>query len=82
MDKTLDDLVERHHEAIAGRGEELTPLERAVAYYDSVEAFEEFAQLRVAIASAADILRGFAMRGQEGDLQAAAEWLKKYGGLK
>ena len=42
----------------------------------------ELATYRAAIASAESILRGFAMRGQEGDLQAAAEWLEKYGGLK
>ena len=42
----------------------------------------QLATYRAAIASAADILRGFALLGQDGDLKAAAEWLEKYGGLK
>ena len=35
-----------------------------------------------AVSEAEEILRGFALLGQDGDLQAAAEWLEKYGGLK
>ena len=42
----LDELIERYHEALAGRGEALTPLERAVAYYESPEAADDFTRLQ------------------------------------
>lgn len=42
----LDELTERRNEAIAGRGEVLTPLERAVVYYESPEAAAELARLQ------------------------------------
>ena len=76
-----------YEDLIHGRATPKDAIELAILLSDADEsdrrrAYDDNAQLRAAIASAADILRGFAMRGQEGDLQAAAEWLEKYGGLK
>ena len=42
----LDELIERRNEALAGRGETLTNLERAVAYYESEEAAAELEALQ------------------------------------
>jgi primase-polymerase (primpol)-like protein len=46
MSNALDELTERRNEALAGRGEALTSLERAVVHYDSCEAAEEYAALK------------------------------------